>query len=144
MYFYEDRFKAVKLYIQYEYSLVAVIRELGQHRTEKTSAKSAAKWQNKDTRLPSARRKSPMCSAGGYFHLHPANGRKQKSRQKALKPRPFDGCGVQKKNGNPDTHRIKITVLLCLITPVRLSAPVIKCKKTPIKKCRFPAERDAI
>jgi hypothetical protein len=25
-----------------------------------------------------------------------------------------------------------------------LSAPVIKCKKTPIKKCRFPAERDAI
>jgi hypothetical protein len=40
----------------------------------------------------------------------------KKSRQKALKSRPFDGGCVQNKNANVDTLRIKISVLICAVT----------------------------
>lgn len=65
----------------------------------------------KNTRLQNARAKPPAHSVDGCFYVNPANGRKQKAVKKALLPRPFDGYRVQKKNGNSDTHRIKITVL---------------------------------
>ena len=51
-------------------------------------------------RLPSARRNTPICSVDGAFSLHSTNGRKQKSRQKALLPRPSDGYRVQNKNAS--------------------------------------------
>jgi len=49
-------------------------------------------------RLPSARCNTPICSVNGAFSLHSANGRKQKSRQKALKSRHSDDYRVQNKN----------------------------------------------
>ena len=51
-------------------------------------------------RLPSARRNIPVCSVDGAFSLHSTNGRKLKSRQKALLPRPSDGYRVQNKNAS--------------------------------------------
>ena len=51
-------------------------------------------------RLPSARRNLPICSVDGAFSLHSTNGRKEKSRQKALLPRPSDGYRVQNKNAS--------------------------------------------
>ena len=63
-------------------------------------------------RLPSARCNQVICSVYRAFSLHSANGRKQKSRQKALISRPFDGKGVQNKNANFDTYCIKISVLM--------------------------------
>jgi len=42
-------------------------------------------------RLLSARQNQPLHPANGTILLHSTNGRKQKSRQKALKSRPFDG-----------------------------------------------------
>ena len=51
-------------------------------------------------RLPSARYNTPICSLDGAFSLHSTNGRKQKSRQKALLPRPSDGYRVQNKNAS--------------------------------------------
>ena len=51
-------------------------------------------------RLLSAGRDPPICSIDGAFSLHSTNGRKQKSRQKALLPRPSDGYRVQNKNAS--------------------------------------------
>lgn len=69
----------------------------GTHLSRNSRLQGEHRVQIQSTRLQSARRMSPACSTDGYFHLHPANGRKQKSRQKALIPRPSDGWGVQKK-----------------------------------------------
>ena len=52
------------------------------------------------SRLPSARRNTPVCSVNGAFSLHSTNGRKQKSRQRTLLPRPSDGYRVQNKNAS--------------------------------------------
>ena len=51
-------------------------------------------------RLPSARCNTPICSLDGAFSLHSTNGRKQKSRQKALLPRHSGGYRVQNKNAS--------------------------------------------
>lgn len=51
-------------------------------------------------RLPSARRNLPICFVDGSFSLHSTNGRKQKSRQKALLPRPSNDYRVQNKNAS--------------------------------------------
>jgi len=51
-------------------------------------------------RLLSAGRDPPICSIDGAFSLHSTNGRKQKSRQKALLPRLSDGYRVQNKNAS--------------------------------------------
>ncbi len=41
-------------------------------------------------------------------------------------------------------HDITQTVHLCGDFENEVSAPVIKCKKTPVKKCRFATERNVI
>ena len=51
-------------------------------------------------RLPSTRRKTPICFVDGAFSWHSTNGRKQKSRQKALLPRPSNDYRVQNKNAS--------------------------------------------
>ena len=65
-----------------------------------------------NTRLLSAGQFSLCHSADVHSRLHTANGKKQKDHQNALKSSTFDGGGVQNKNANPDTHCIKISVLM--------------------------------
>ena len=52
------------------------------------------------SRLPSARCNTLVYSLDGAFSLHSTNGRKQKSRQKALLPRHSNGYRVQNKNAS--------------------------------------------
>ncbi|BAK98056.1 putative transposase orfB for insertion sequence element [Oscillibacter valericigenes Sjm18-20] len=67
-----------------------------------------------------------------------------RSLQSAGKPKPWQLLPVKIReiyNENPDNDNYGVGRILLALT---LSAPVIKCKKTPVKKCRFAAERNAI
>jgi hypothetical protein len=50
--------------------------------------------------LPSVKRNHVIGSIDRAFSFHSTNGKKQKNRQKALLPRPFDGYRVQNKNAS--------------------------------------------
>jgi len=51
---------------------------------------------------------------------------------------------VRTYNGKPIQKQVQeeiVEYIKSLSSPFPVSAPVIKCKKTPVKKCRFATEK---
>ena len=84
-------------------------------------------------RLPSARRNLPICFVDGAFSLHSTNGRKLKSRQKALLPRPSDGYRVQNKNASIVSI---LTFLYGGEGGIRTLEPLLTVTRFPIVRAR--------
>ena len=102
-------------------------------------------------RLPSVKRNHVIGSIDRAFSFHSTNGKKQKNRQKALLPRPFDGYRVQNKNasivliltflyGGEQGIRTLEAVLRLTRFPVVLLRPA----RTTLRAGPFPSGSDTL